>query len=158
LFYRNYPYGSNTNGYSYNNSNNGHSHAKHGSIDEQPRSPDEGFPTGPDPSSSFYSTSAPSPSMGPQSPTIRVKRREVFPYQESPYFYPTQQLCNLFSPDQSMRYEQSVNFCSFGRLGKRMEGAEKCPRLRMERGLRPIPTPPASMKVSAFAHATLFAE
>ncbi|KAG0284627.1 hypothetical protein BGZ96_011028 [Linnemannia gamsii] len=105
---RNYPYNSNTNGYSYNNSNNGHSHAKHGSIDEQPRSPDEGFPTGPDPSSSLYSTSAPSPSMGPQSPTIRVKRREVFPYQESPYFYPTQQLCNLFSPDQSMSYNIKI--------------------------------------------------
>ncbi|KAF9905836.1 hypothetical protein EC991_001241 [Linnemannia zychae] len=106
---RNYPYNSNGNGYSYNNGNgNGHNHAKHGSIDEQPRSPDEGFPTGPDPSSAIYSTSAPSPSMGPQSPTIRVKRREVFPYQESPYFHPTQQMCNLFSPDQSMSYNLKI--------------------------------------------------
>ncbi|KAF9138087.1 hypothetical protein BGX30_009594 [Mortierella sp. GBA39] len=105
---RNYPYSSNANSYSYNNNSNNHSHAKHGSIDEQPRTPDEVFPNGPDPSSSLYSTSAPSPSMGPQSPTIRVKRREVFPYQESPYFYPTQQLCNLSSPDQSMNYNVKI--------------------------------------------------
>ncbi|KAG0279389.1 hypothetical protein BGZ95_001367 [Linnemannia exigua] len=109
---RNYPHSSNANSYSYNNSSNGssnnHSHAKHGSIDEQPRSPDEGFPTGPDPSSAIYSTSAPSSSMGPQSPTIRVKRREVFPYQESPYFYSTQQVCNLFSPDRSMSYNVKI--------------------------------------------------
>ncbi|KAF9098929.1 hypothetical protein BGX23_004743 [Mortierella sp. AD031] len=104
---RNYPYSSNANTYSY--SNNSHSHTKHGSIDEQPRSPDEGFNMGSDPSSAMYSTSAPSPSLGPQSPTIaRVKRREVFPYQESPYFYPTQQVCNLFSPDQSMSYNLKI--------------------------------------------------
>ncbi|KAF9098413.1 hypothetical protein BGX27_000796, partial [Mortierella sp. AM989] len=93
--------------YPRNHSYGGH----HGSMDDQPDSPigmqvgPDGLPVnGRDPSMA-YSSSAPSPTSAQAMLASRNKRRpEVFATHESPHFYPAQQHFNLFSMDQSTRY------------------------------------------------------
>ncbi|KAF9570229.1 hypothetical protein EC968_002048, partial [Mortierella alpina] len=92
-----------------NNSYSNH----HGSMDDQPESPEAGghalgmpmTPDGRDPNLA-YSTSASSPTS---LATPRTKRRsEVFASHESPYFYPAQQHFNLFTLDRSSRQVMTI--------------------------------------------------
>ncbi|KAI7821409.1 hypothetical protein BC939DRAFT_209008 [Gamsiella multidivaricata] len=92
-------------------SHRNHSHSNHhGSMDEQPDSPNSVPTNSTSDSNMAYSTSAPSTTSAQNMLATRMKRRsEVFASHESPYFYPAQQQYNLYSMDRSTSFNIKIS-------------------------------------------------